>query len=291
MCKRSSLSLLCGLMVSAVVVAQAVDESPLGQAVERHLPSDEPVTQWTQDPELLKSEAGDKFVVMAVPGEALETVKLTNVIPPIHFESGVADIPEHDVELLREVLEGIRQRRNVRLHLVGHADDQPLSEALARVYGDNAGLSRERAGEVAEYLQRALTLPPEAISYEWAGDTRPIAPNTSPEGRARNRRVEVEVWYDEPKTRLTQQEVLVPGEFKRVKVCRMETLCKLRFKEGQARRARVKNLVPPLQYAEETTVVAVDFIEHVRKALYNLRDKQHVVVKFIGYTDDAPLTG
>ncbi len=28
--------------------------------------------------------------------------------------------------------------------------------ALARVYSDNAGLSRERAGEVAEFLQRAL---------------------------------------------------------------------------------------------------------------------------------------
>jgi len=291
MWKRNSPSLICGLLFSAVALAQTVDESGLGQAVERHLPTDEPVSQWTQDPELLKSQAEDKLELQDVAGQALETVKLTNVIAPIHFESGVAQIPEHDVELLRKVLDGVRQRRNVRLHLVGHADDQPLSEALARVYGDNAGLSRERAGEVAEYLQRTLMLAPDAISYEWAGDTRPIAPNTSPEGRAKNRRVEVEVWYDEPKARVTQQEVFVPGEFKRVKVCRMETLCKLRFKEGQARRARVKNLVPALQYDDETTVVSVEFIEHIRKALYNLRDKQHVVVKFIGYTDDAPLTG
>ena len=57
--------------------------------------------------------------------------------------------------------------------------------------GDNAGLSRERAGEVAGFLPQALALPPEAISFEWAGDTRPIATNATPEGRAQNRRVEV----------------------------------------------------------------------------------------------------
>ena len=34
-----------------------------------------------------------------------------------------------------------------------------------------------------------------------------------------------------------------------------------------------------------------DFIEQVRQALDNLRDKQNVTVRFIGYTDDAPLTG
>ena len=47
--------------------------------------------------------------------------------------------------------------------------------------------------------KRALGLPPEAISYEWAGDTQPVASNATAEGRAQNRRVEVEVWYDEPK--------------------------------------------------------------------------------------------
>jgi flagellar motor protein MotB len=286
----SILAWMSGWMISSIAVAQTIEEAPLGQTVERHLSSDEPVTQWVQDPAVVAAEAGDKFEMQDVAGEALETVKLTNVIPPIHFESGVAQIPPGDVELLRKVLDGVRERRNVRLHLVGHADDQPLSPALARVFTDNQGLSRERAGEVAEFLQRALDVPPDAITYEWAGDTRPIAPNTSPEGRAKNRRVEVEVWYDEPKQRVAQQEVLVPQDFKRIKVCRVETLCKLRFKEGQARRARVKNLVPPLHYEDETTAVSDEFVEHIRKALDNLSNKQNVVVKFIGYTDDAPLS-
>ena len=287
------LPLICGLLIGRAALAELVlpDETALGEGVERHLSSDEPVNQWVHDPAVYQHEAGDRFETREVVGEALETVKLTNVIPPIRFESGVADIPQDYIDLLRKVLDEMRDRRNVRLHLVGHADDQRLSEALARVYGDNAGLSRERAGEVAEFLQRALVLPAEAVTYEWAGDTRPIATNSTEEGRALNRRVEVEVWYDEPKERLAQEEVLVAEQFKKVKICRMETLCKLRFMDGHERRARVKNLVPPLHYADETTDVSPEFIEHIRKALHNLEGKQNVVVKFIGYTDDAPLTG
>ena len=175
-----------------------MEEAALGESVERHLSSDEAITQWTHDPDLLNPEAGDMLVATQVTKEEVETVKLQNVIPPIRFESGVADIPPRYVESLRKVLDGMRERRNVRLHLVGHADDQALSDALARRYGDNAGLSRERAGEVAEFLQARLNLASRS-RFHMSGPAirKPIATNATAEGRALNRRVEVEVWYDE----------------------------------------------------------------------------------------------
>ena len=78
------------------------------------------------------------------------------------------------------------------------------------MFGDNEGLSRERAGEVAELLQRsACCCRPKRVSYEWAGDTKPIASNATAKGRAQNRRVEVEVWYDEPAGHGAEEEVLV----------------------------------------------------------------------------------
>src|SRR5215510_3244097 len=80
-------------------------------------------------------------------------------------------------------------------------------------------------------------------------------------------------------------------EFKRVKVCRTETVCKMRYKEGQTPRTRVKNLVMPLRYEDETVPISDAFTKQVQQALNNLRDKQGVTVRFIGYTDDAPLTG
>jgi flagellar motor protein MotB len=278
------------MLVAASAEAQTVGESALGNAVERQLPMEQPYAPWARDPKQIKTEAGDRLEQQQVLTESFETVKLKNIIPPIHFESGVAKIPDNYVETLRKTLEGLRDRRNVRLHLVGHADNQRLSPVLARTFGDNAGLSRERAGEVAEFLKRALQLKPEAIAYEWAGDLHPIASNDTAEGRALNRRVEVEVWYDQPKAREADEEVLVRQQIKQVKICRMQTLCKLRFIEGAARRARVSNVVPPLHYDQENVQVSPEFVEQIKKALNNLRDKSNVVVKFIGYTDEVALT-
>ena len=283
--------LLLGCLLPAFAAADPVTTAGLGEPVERQLSGDQAFGQWTQDPELRGTERGDRLEVVQVPGEELETVKLRNLIPPVRFESGVAQIPQSYVDRLAEVLESVRGRTNVRVHFVGHADTQPLSEALARVFEDNAGLSRERAGEVAEHFKNALGLPPDAIVYEWAGDTQPIATNATPEGRALNRRVEIEVWYDQPREALREHEVVVAEEFKRVKVCRMETVCKLRYKEGHARRTRVRNLVLPLRYEDETTAVPEEFTRQVRQALANLGDKQHVTVRFLGYTDDVPLSG
>src|SRR5262244_1418559 len=80
-------------------------------------------------------------------------------------------------------------------------------------------------------------------------------------------------------------------DVKRIKVCRVETVCKMRYKEGQTPRTRVKNLVMPLRYEDETVAISDAFAKQVRQALNNLGDKQGVTVRFIGYTDDAPLTG
>src|SRR5499425_3390943 len=44
-------------------------------------------------------------------------------------------------------------------------------------------------------------------------------------------------------------------EFKRIKVCRVETVCKMRYKEGQTPRTRIKNLVMPLRYVDENVPI------------------------------------
>src|SRR5689334_16231975 len=80
-------------------------------------------------------------------------------------------------------------------------------------------------------------------------------------------------------------------DMKRIKVCRVENVCKMRYKEGQTPRTRVKNLVVPLRYQDENVPISDTFTKQVRQALDNLKDKQGVTIRFIGYTDDRPLTG
>jgi len=282
--------LFVGLPMTASAGTAPPDENKPGEAGERHLSGDQTFRQWAQEQTLLEGERGDRLETRQVVGEKLDTVKLRNVVPPIHFESGVAKIPPDYVEKLARILESMRYRRNVRVHFVGHADSQRLSGPLARQFGDNMGLSRERAGEVAEYFKKTLGLPPEAITYEWVGDIQPVTSNDTEEGRALNRRVEVEVWYDEVREAPGEEEVVVPDDVKRIKVCRTETVCKLRYREGQERRARVRNLVVPLRYEDDTTPISEAFIQQIRQSLANLHDKQNLTVTFIGYTDDAPLS-
>jgi len=288
---KTLLALACCASMPLALAAGDVDEAPILEAVERHLSHDVPPKQWVQDPDRVDTQLSDTIETRETPAEGLETVKLAGLVDPIRFESGVADIPDETVATLGSILERMRDRLNVRLHFIGHADNQPLSPRLEAIYGDNFGLSKERAGKVAEHFQAALSLPPEAISYDWAGDTDPVASNDSPAGRAQNRRVEAEVWYDEVVDRVALEEFLVPHEIKRVKVCRMETVCKLRYVEGHAHRARVQNLIAPLRYGAESIAVTDDFIGDIERALANLAEKDNVVVKFLGYSDDAPLEG
>jgi flagellar motor protein MotB len=287
---RSYVLLLLAMLCAPLAIAEGTAEAPLGEAVERHLGA-EPFTQWVQNPERIAEEEGDTLELRETLTDGLETVKLSNLVPPIQFESGVAQIPDSTVESLGGILNRMSDRINVRLHLIGHADDRPLSPALAEVYGDNQGLSRERAGQVAEHFQTQLALPAEAISYEWAGDTQPVASNSNEQGRAQNRRVEVEVWYDEVVEQVSLEEFLVPHQIEQVKVCRMETVCKLRYVDGHARRARVQNLIAPLHYSDEKIDVSEAFVDDIRQAFQNLAEKENVVVKLVGYTDDVPLEG
>ncbi len=262
-----------------------------GEAAEMHLPADRPLTPWVHDPAIFEKDEGDRKEQREVVERKVTTVKLDNLVPPINFGLGQIEITGDYLKMLRDVLDRMRGRANVRLHFVGHADSLPLRGELIDIYRDNIGLSRERAGTVAEYCQRALSLPPEAISYEGLGDSRPVAANATEEGRQRNRRVEVQVWYDEIGRERVTKEVIVPRERNRIKVCRTETVCKLRYKDGRSHRARVRNLASPLHYDKGMLSVPKEFLQQVRQALKNLGGKQNLVVKFIGYTDDIPLEG
>lgn len=260
-----------------------------GEGVETHLPADEPLTPWIHNPEIFTEEEGDRTEMREVVEQDVKTIKLDNLVPPIHFGLGEHQIPDDYIALLRDVLDGMRQRANVRLHFIGHADSLPLTDALILKYGDNIGLSRERAGTTAEYCQRALNLPAEAISYEGLGDSQPVADNGTDKGRQLNRRVEVQVWYDEITEHTVEKEVYVPREVHRVKVCRTEDVCQLRYAEGHGRRARIKNLVTPLHYDEGMADVPSAFLQQVRQVMTHLGSKQNMVIKFIAYTDNLPL--
>lgn len=73
------------------------------------------------------------------------------------------------------------------IKVIGHTDDTPL---VGTRYTSNFALSADRAKAVAALLRRSL-LQPDRITAEGKGADAPLEPNDTPEGRAKNRRIEI----------------------------------------------------------------------------------------------------
>jgi type VI secretion system protein ImpK len=103
------------------------------------------------------------------------------------FGSGSATVNPAFDETLERLARALN-RVPGRVIVEGHTDDQPIRSLR---YRDNFQLSRERAGNVAMLLQRSIDNPARIRSTGF-GDSRPrYTPQSEPENRSRNRRVEI----------------------------------------------------------------------------------------------------
>ena len=94
-----------------------------------------------------------------------------------------------DRKALDEIAAQWRGRRNVKIEAVDHTDSQPIRSAR---YPSNWHLSQDRARAVVQVLSR--TVAPDRMQAEGRADSEPLAPNDTPAGRARNRRVDVTLY-------------------------------------------------------------------------------------------------
>jgi Flagellar motor protein len=103
------------------------------------------------------------------------------------FDSGQAQIKQNAHELLNTIAEVMTQYNNP-LRIEGHTDNVPISTSQ---FPSNWELSTARATNVLKYLLKYYDAEPEKISATGYGEFRPVAENTTPENRAKNRRVDI----------------------------------------------------------------------------------------------------
>ena len=77
------------------------------------------------------------------------------------------------------------------IEIEGHTDNVPISNDK---YEDNYVLSMYRALSVANYIRGITDLDAGLLKSSGRGEYVPIADNATPEGRARNRRVEIKIY-------------------------------------------------------------------------------------------------
>jgi chemotaxis protein MotB len=104
------------------------------------------------------------------------------------FRSGSADLQPGFGELLTKVGTSVAQTSG-RLFIEGHTDNVPV--VFNERFRSNWDLSGARAGSVADFMSAQAGIAPGRMSVSGYADTRPIAGNDDPAGRARNRRIEV----------------------------------------------------------------------------------------------------
>lgn len=94
---------------------------------------------------------------------------------------------------LNDIVARLRDVKGGKIVVYGYTDDQKVGPPLKKMgINSNMELSSKRADVVAAYL-RAQGIAPALISAKGRAETHPVAPNDSPAGRAKNRRVEIVV--------------------------------------------------------------------------------------------------
>lgn len=116
---------------------------------------------------------------------------LINLNGTLLFDSGKSDLKTEAAPLIEKIGKILQGYRNNMIEVEGHTDNVPISSAK---YKDNNVLSMYRALTVADYLREVTTIEPSHIKSSGRGEYVPIADNSTPEGRARNRRVEIKIY-------------------------------------------------------------------------------------------------
>jgi outer membrane protein OmpA-like peptidoglycan-associated protein len=106
------------------------------------------------------------------------------VLYGIHFEVDKATLTPESIQVLEQLEMVIRERPGLNLEIAGHTDSDGTDEY-------NSQLSRERAQAVVNWLtEQGISNKLSARGY---GESSPVASNTTSEGKAANRRVEIRV--------------------------------------------------------------------------------------------------
>ncbi|HOF05488.1 MAG TPA: OmpA family protein [Syntrophales bacterium] len=117
--------------------------------------------------------------------------KLTlDVVDKILFASGEAKVKKEGLEVLKRVVDILKNLKDKSILVEGHTDNVQIRGQLAQVYPTNWELSAARAINVARYLQ-SQGINPELLKAVACGEYKPVADNSTAEGRQKNRRIAI----------------------------------------------------------------------------------------------------
>jgi chemotaxis protein MotB len=120
--------------------------------------------------------------------------KLTvNILDRVMFDSGEAIMKPDGEAVLRKVAAILAEHPELKIHVIGHTDNVPIRTRFA----SNWELSAARALSAVHFLTEKAGVDPHRVGAVGYGEYRPLADNSTEEGRARNRRIAITILSDE----------------------------------------------------------------------------------------------
>jgi chemotaxis protein MotB len=124
--------------------------------------------------------------------------KLTvNILDRVLFDSGEADLKPAGAAVLRKVAAILASHPNLKIHVIGHTDNVRIRAAARNRFPSNWELSTARATAAVRFLTENAGVDPRRLGAVGYGEFRPVADNSTPEGRARNRRIAITILSEE----------------------------------------------------------------------------------------------
>ncbi len=133
----------------------------------------------------------DKYVEVGVDANAGRYITL-EISGNLLYKSGKAELTEEAKPIFSKVGDILKHYEAYRITVIGHTDNVPISSGGK--YKDNMELSSARASEAAKYLIETKKMDPRLIEWTGRGEYDPVADNSSAEGRAQNRRIEIRIY-------------------------------------------------------------------------------------------------
>ena len=107
------------------------------------------------------------------------------------FDSGKADLKTEALPMLNKIGKILSKYADDNIEIEGHTDSVPVNGCR---YENYDVLSSYRALAVFDYLKDNASIDPSIMKHSGRGEYEPIADNSTPEGRAKNRRVEIKIY-------------------------------------------------------------------------------------------------
>lgn len=124
--------------------------------------------------------------------------KLTvNILDRVLFDSGEAELKPDGEAVLRKVAAILTQHPELKIHVIGHTDNVPIRSSARNRFASNWELSTARATAAVRFLSERAGIDPRRLGAVGYGEFRPVADNSTAEGRARNRRIAITILSEE----------------------------------------------------------------------------------------------